>query len=296
MTEAGVASMTVRVAAVQFEMQTLTDIEPFYTRINEFTRIAAEYGCVFVTFPEWFTLPLLSIHDRLTPAEAMEALVGHLTDFKARLSDSAKQHAITIIGGSTAERTEAGLHNTSFIFLPDGTIHRQPKIHPTPDERAIWNIVGASELSTIQTEHSSIAVQVCYDSEFPELTRKQADDGARILFVPYATDARTGHLRIRYCCQARTVENQIYVVTAGNVGRVSSVENIDINYAQSAIMTPSDHPFARDGVAAEASENIEQIIFADLDLGLLDWARSDGAARNFKDRRNDLYRVDWRRA
>jgi len=226
--------------------------------------------------------------------EAMDALVGHLADFKNRLNAMAQQHKITIIGGSTAERTEVGLHNTCFIFLPDGTIHRQPKIHPTPDERAVWNIVGASELSSFQTEHGRIAVQVCYDSEFPELTRKQADDGAHILFVPYATDARTGHLRVRYCCQARTVENQIFVVTAGNVGRVSGVENIDINYAQSAIMTPSDHPFARDGVATEAGENKEQIIFADLDLGLLDWARSNGAAQNFNDRRGDLYRVDWR--
>ena len=178
--------------------------------------------------------------------------------------------------------------------MPDGRIHRQPKIHPTPDERAVWNIVGASELSTFDTGHCPIAVQVCYDSEFPELSRKQADDGARILFIPYATDARTGHLRVRYCSQARTVENQIFVVTAGNVGRVSDVENIDINYAQSAVMTPSDHPFVRDGIAAEASENVEQIIFADLDLDLLDWARSKGAARNFEDRRSDLYNVDWR--
>ncbi len=294
MTEQGATSKIVRVAAVQFEMQTLTDVETFYARINEFTRIAADYGCAFVTFPEWFTLPLLSIGERLSPAEAMRTLVEHLPDFKARLSKMAKRHDITIIGGSTAEQTDAGLYNTSFIFLPDGRIHRQPKIHPTPDERAVWNIVGASELLTFDTEHCPIAVQICYDSEFPELARKQADDGARILFVPYATDARTGHLRVRYCSQARTVENQIFVVTAGNVGRVSGVENIDINYARSAVMTPSDHPFARDGIAAEATENIEQIFFADLDLGLLDWARTKGAARNFEDRRSDLYRVDWR--
>lgn len=296
MTEPYHNSKMVRVAAVQFEMQTLNDIDSFYTRIEEFTRITADYGCAFVAFPEWFTLPLLSLGERLSPHDAMDALVGHLPDFKARLGAMAQRHGITLIGGSTAERTEAGLHNTSFIFLPDGTIHRQPKLHPTPDERAVWNITGASELRVIPTEHGPIAVQVCYDSEFPELARKQADDGARILFVPYATDARAGHLRVRYCSQARTVENQIFVITAGNVGHVSGVENIDINYAQSAIMTPSDHPFARDGIATEASENVEQIIFADLDLGLLDWARENGAARNFEDRRDDLYRVEWRSA
>jgi len=284
----------VRVASVQFEFQTLDNADAFYARIDDFTRVAAEYRCAFVTFPEWFTLPLLSIGERLDPAKAMDALVNLLPEFKSRLSEMASRHGITIIGGSTAERTEVGLHNTCFVFMKDGTIHRQPKIHPTPDEKAVWNIIGASELSTIPTEHGPIAVQICYDCEFPELTRRQLDQGARILFVPYATDARTGHLRIKYCCQARTVENQIYVVTAGNCGRVSGVENIDISYAQSAILTPSDHPFARDGIAAEASENVEQFIVADLDLDLLDWARAEGAVQNVNDRRLDLYSVDWR--
>ncbi len=283
----------IRVASVQFELQTLDTADAFYARIDDFTRIAAEYGCAFVTFPEWFTLPLLSIGERLTPAQAMETLVDHLPEFKARLSEVAACYDITIIGGSTAERTEDGLYNTCFVFLKDGSIHRQPKIHPTPDEKAIWNIVGASELGTIPTEHGPIAVQICYDSEFPELTRRQIDLGARLLFVPYATDARTGHLRVKYCCHARTIENQIYVVTSGNCGRVSGVENIDISCAQSAIMTPCDHPFARDGIASEASENVEQLIVADLDLDLLDWARAKGAVQNVNDRRKDLYSVEW---
>ncbi len=283
----------VRVASVQFELQTLETADAFYARIDDFTRIAADYGCAFITFPEWFTLPLLSIGERLAPAEAMDALVNHLPEFKSELAEMASRYDITIIGGSTAERTESGFYNTCFVFLKDGSIHRQPKIHPTPDEKAVWNIIGASELGTIPTEHGPIAVQICYDSEFPELTRRQIDLGARLLFVPYATDARTGHLRVKYCCHARTIENQIYVVTSGNCGRVSGVENIDISYAQSAIMTPCDHPFARDGIASEASENVEQLIVADLDLDLLDWARAKGAVQNVNDRRKDLYSVEW---
>jgi predicted amidohydrolase len=84
---------------------------------------------------------------------------------------------------------------------------------------------------------------ICYDSEFPEMARHLTDAGVKLFFVPYCTDTRHGHLRVRYCCHARTVENQCYVVTAGLVGNIDNVANMDINYAQSAILTPSDHPF-----------------------------------------------------
>lgn len=283
----------IRIASVQFEMKTLDRSDEFYDHVEDFVRVASVYGSAFVVFPEWFTLPLLSIGPRLEPAEAMETLVGHVPEFTERLSGMASRYGIDIIGGSTAERLETGLHNVGFAFLRDGSVHRQPKLHPTPDEKAVWGITGGNDVNTIQTTSGPVAIQICYDSEFPEMARKQVDAGARIFFVPYATDARTGHLRVRYCCQARAVENQCFVVTSGNVGRVRGVENIDINYAQSAILTPCDHPFARDGIASECSENVEQIIFADLDLALLDWARAEGAVQNLKDRRPDLYSVVW---
>ena len=135
---------------------------------------------------------------------------------------------------------------------------------------------------------------ICYDSEFPELSRRLADAGARLLFVPFCTDNRQGYLRVRYCCQARAIENQLYVVMSGNVGNLPGVENMDIQYAQSAILTPCDFPFARDGIAAEASENVETVTIADLDLTDLSWARAQGTVQNLRDRRFDLYKTVWR--
>ena len=285
----------VRVASVQLNARTLRDPEEFYETIDYFTNIASEYGSDFVVFPEHFTLQLLSCEDEeLPPERAIERATEHTSTFVERLQQMALSRAINIIGGSHATRVDDGdIHNVCCVFLRDGTVHRQEKLHPTPDERASWNIKGGDSVDVIDTDCGPVGVLICYDAEFPEAARRLADEGARILFVPYNTDTRHGHLRVRYCCQARAVENQCYVVTSGMAGNLDNVSNLDIQYAQSAIMTPCDFPFARDGIAAEASENVEMIIVADLNLATVQWARAKGSVRNLRDRRFDLYRTRW---
>jgi predicted amidohydrolase/GNAT superfamily N-acetyltransferase len=286
----------VRVASVQLEAKTISNTEEFYKSVDYFTNIAAEYGSDFVLFPEYFTLQLLSCEgEELPPERAIERASEHTAEFVDRMQKMAIARAINIVAGSHATRTDDGdIQNVSYVFLRDGTVHAQEKLHPTPDERDSWNIQGGDTIDVIETDCGPIGVLVCYDSEFPEAARRLADEGARILFVPYNTDTRHGHLRVRYCCQARAVENQCYVVTSGMVGNLDNVSNIDIQYAQSAILTPCDFPFARDGIAAEASENVEMVIVADLNLSAVQWARAQGSVRNMRDRRFDLYRTRWR--
>ncbi len=76
-----------------------------------------------------------------------------------------------------------------------------------------------------------MAIQICYDIEFPELTRIAAERGAQIIFVPFCTDERYAYLRVRYCAQARCVENHVYVAIAGSVGNLPHVDSLDIHYA-----------------------------------------------------------------
>jgi predicted amidohydrolase len=126
------------------------------------------------------------------------------------------------------------------------------------------------------------------------MARHLVDQGAQILFVPFCTDERKSYLRVRYCCQARAVENQIYVAMAGNVGNLPNVHNMDIQYAQSCILTPCDFPFARDGIAADTTPNVETVAFADLRLESLRMARHSGTVQNLKGRRHDLYSTIWK--
>ena len=286
----------VRVATVQFQQRAVANFEEFISNIEYFVDVVSDYKSDFVVFPELFTLQLLAFEEkRLGPAEAIERLTKWTEPFVSALRDMALSYNINIIGGSHPTKiSDDEIRNIAYVFLRDGTVHTQEKIHPTPNERNWWNIKGGDQIRAIDTDCGPIGVLVCYDSEFPELTRRLADEGAKLFFVPFCTDNRQGYLRVRYCCQARAIENQCYVVMSGNVGNLPGVENMDVQYAQSCILTPCDFPFARDGIAAETTENVETIAVADLDLSDLDWARRNGTVRNLRDRRFDLYRLVWR--
>jgi len=286
---------SVRVATVQFQMRRIATIDEFEEQVEYWIDVASDYSSDFVLFPELFTLELLSIEDKkLGPVEAIDKVANYTGRFCAFMERMAVSYNINIIGGSHPTRIAKGeIRNISYVFLRDGSMHTQEKLHPTPSERRWWNIRGGYGASVIPTDCGPIGVMICYDSEFPELARHLVDQGAMLLFVPFCTDERRGYLRVRYCCQARAVENQCYVVTSGVVGNLPNVENMDVHYAESAILTPSDFPFARDGVAADTAPNTETIAIADLSIDDLLTSRQSGAVQNLRDRRFDLYRVEW---
>jgi predicted amidohydrolase len=285
----------VRVAVVQYGQRRVADFDGFAAQVEEFVRVAADYGSDFVVFPELFTLQLLSAEPRLLdPAAAMLRLSEHTDAFTALLQRLAAHYRIHVVGGTHPTRTPEGtLRNVCYVATRDGRLHRRDKLHITPSEAGSWAVGGGDSADVIETDAGPIGVMVCYDSEFPELGRHLTDQGALVLFVPYCTDLRSGHLRVRYSCQARAVENQVYVVAAGNVGHCPNVANFDIQYAQSAVFTPCDTPFPPEGIAAEAAPQVEQLIFADLDLAALQQARRDGTVKNLIDRRPELY-AQWR--
>ena len=287
---------TVRVGTVQYMQRRVRSFDEFIEMVAYFVDVVADYNGDFVVFPELFTLQLLSIEDQeLSHAESIEALTKYTPRFKEAMRDMALRYNINIIGGSHPTRVESGrVENISYAFLRNGTIHEQPKIHPTPNEDYWWNIEGGHTLNAIETDCGPIGILICYDSEFPELARHLTDQGIQILFVPFCTDERQSYLRVRYCCQARAVENQIYVVMSGNVGNLPNVANMDIQYAQSCVLTPCDFPFARDGIAADTTPNVETVAIADLRPETLITARNSGTVKNLRDRRHDLYHIRWK--
>ena len=154
-----------------------------------------------------------------------------------------------------------------------------------------FGISGGKMVQTFDTDCAKIGILICYDVEFPELSRIMADQGMQILFVPFLTDTQNGYSRVRVCAQARAIENECFVVIAGSVGNLPRVHNMDIQYAQSGVFTPCDFAFPTDGKRAEATPNTEMILVSDVDLNLLNELHTYGSVRNLRDRRHDLYEL-----
>jgi predicted amidohydrolase/ribosomal protein S18 acetylase RimI-like enzyme len=286
----------VRVCAVQYQMRTIADFKAFAEQCEFFVDVASEYKCDFILFPEIFTTQLLSFVKAAGPAEAVRRLSEFTPGYLELFTRLAVKYNVNVIGGSHFTVEDDKLFNIAYLFRRDGTLAKQYKLHITPTERQWWGVQGGDKVEVFDTDRGKVAIQICYDIEFPELSRIAVERGAQIIFVPFCTDERYAYLRVRYCAQARCVENHVYVAIAGSVGNLPHVESLDIHYAQSGIFTPADIPFKRDAIAAECTPNIETVIFEDLDLELLKRHRQSGSVLNWKDRRTDLYEVRYKGA
>ncbi len=189
------------------------------------------------------------------------------------------------------EIKDGQLYNAGYLCKRDGTVERYEKIHVTPDEAKVWGMQGGNQLKVFDTDCGKVGVLICYDSEFPELSRLLADDGMDILFVPFLTDTQNGFSRVRNCAQARAIENECYVAIAGSVGNLPNVHNMDIQFAQSMVFTPCDFAFPTNGIKAEATPNTEMILIVDVDVDLLRELHQLGSVRNLKDRRKDVFEL-----
>lgn len=283
----------VRVSIMQWQMRQTQAFEDWLTQVEYFVDSMADYNADFILFPEFFNAPLMSLGDQSNQYEAIRFLASFAERTIEAISDFAVSYNINIIAGSIPELKGTDLLNNAYLFRRDGTFEVQPKIHITPHERRDWVIQGGDSLKAFDTDAGRIGILICYDVEFPELSRILRDQGIDILFVPFWTDTKNGFLRVQRCAQARAIENEIYVATGGSVGNLPQVQNVDIQYAQSSVYSPSDFAFPHDAILAESTPNTEMALIADLDLTLLNDLRQEGSVTNGKDRRLDLYQVNW---
>ncbi|MFF2887445.1 carbon-nitrogen hydrolase family protein [Paenibacillus sp. NPDC057967] len=285
--------MKYRVAAVQYKLADIQSFQQFEEQVTHYVRNASEYGVQFLLFPEFMTTQLLSIGDDQGEALPIGRLPDFTEDYKRLFADLAKSYGMYIIGGTHVVEVKDGKRrNAAHLFHPDGRIDVQHKIHLTPTEVEEWDMSPGDGVEVFQTPFGTIAMLTCYDIEFPEIVRMARAKGADVIFCPSCTDDRHGFHRVRYCCHARTIENQIYVVTTGTVGALRKVDFMRANYGQAAILAPNDIPFPPAGIIAEGVINDDMLVVGDLDLSLLEEVRKNGSVMTWRDRRSDLY-PDW---
>lgn len=281
----------VRLGLIQWQMRPYKDLDDLMQQVEYFVDSVAAYRSDFALFPEFFNAPLMAKYNHLHEPDAIRELAKYTKKIVEKMQQLSISYNINIITGSMPELINENLYNVGYLCRRDGSLERYEKIHVTPDEAKVWGMQRGNKLQTFETDAGKIGVLICYDSEFPELSRLLSDEGMDILFVPFLTDTQNGYSRVRLCAQARAIENECYVAIAGSVGNLPNVNNMDIQYAQSAVFTPCDFSFPSNGIKAEATTNTEMILVADVDISLLRELHSFGAVKNLKDRRKDFYNV-----
>lgn len=279
----------VRLGLVQWQMRPFKDFDALCEQIEFFIDAASGYKSDFILFPELFHAPLMAEFNHLKENEAIRRLAQYTDQLRKKFTDFAVAYNTNIITGSMPYIVDGKLYNVGYLCRRNGTFEQYTKIHVTPSEKFDWGMTGGDHLKVFETDCGKIGVLICYDVEFPELPRLLAEEGLGILFVPFLTDTQNGYTRVRNCAMARAIENECYVAIAGCVGNLPKVNNMDIQYAQSAVFTPSDFAFPTNGVKAEATPNTEMTLIVDVELDLIKDLNHHGSVTNLKDRRKDIY-------
>jgi predicted amidohydrolase/ribosomal protein S18 acetylase RimI-like enzyme len=284
----------IRIGVVQWQMRNTYSLESFFDNAEFFVDSMSRYKADYLLFPELFNVPLMSRFNEDDTAKAIRKLAEYTEEIRQKFVEFSLQYNVNIIAGSMPLYENETLYNVAYLCRRDGTYDAQYKIHITPSEANDWGMKGGDELRVFETDVAKIGILICYDAEFPELSRKLADEGMQILFVPFSTDTQNGYQRVRICSQARAIENECYVAIAGSVGNLPKVWSMDLQYAQSAVFSPSDFAFPQNAIIAEGTPNTEMTIIADVDLDLLKELHELGSVKNLKDRRTDLFEMNWK--
>lgn len=267
--------MRFTVSAVQFGHRPLSHFDEFATQVEGHVALAKDFGSQLICFPEYVTAALLSIngHDALD-LDRWDRWTAPYVDL---MRDLACRYDLLILGGTHLTREGERFYNTAYLFGPGGEIVTQRKLHLTPCEIDPWRLSTDEAVRVIETPIGKLAILICFDIEFPEAVRAAVDGGADIILCPSATDDRAGFHRVRYCALARAVENQVYVVHSALVGRLPKVRFFEQSYGRSAVISPCDVPFARDGIVVEGEWNQDLVVTGVIDLELLQKVRAAGS-------------------
>lgn len=279
--------MKVKIATAQYDISFLENWQNYQAKIECWVGEAAEQDAKILLFPEYGSMELAS----LFPKEVYSSLSKQLASMQTLLDDYtglfqtlAQKYGCYIQSGTFPVEIEPNVYrNRAYLFMPDGRIDYQDKLIMTRFENEQWLINSGEELKCFDTEYGRIAINVCYDSEFPMLARKQVEAGANLILVPSCTDTLAGYHRVKIGCQARALENQCYVVQSPTVGEAPWSEAVDVNIGAAAVYTPVDRGFPDNGILAIGELNKAQWVMAEISLGACEAVRQQGQVFNYRD-------------
>lgn len=279
--------MNVKIATAQYDISFLETWENYQQKTERWVKQAAEHGAKILLLPEYNTMELASLFTKAVYSslnEQLSALQTIHADYLNLFRILAQEYHCYIQAGSFPTQIADRIYrNRAYLFMPNGDVDFQDKMMMTRFENEHWLISAGTELKCFDTEYGRIAINICYDSEFPLLARKQVEMGANLILVPSCTDTVAGYHRVKIGCQARALENQCYVVQACLVGEAAWSPAVDVNVGAAGIYTPVDYGFPDDGVLAMGEFNTPQWVYATIDLQNCETVRAEGQVFNYRD-------------
>jgi predicted amidohydrolase len=273
----------IRIAAAQYDLSALESLADYEAKITRWVEGAVAEGAEVLVFPEYGAIELSAIGNRGAPiATALDAVSALIPEIDRVHAGLAARHRVTIVAGSAPERRGAVTVNTAHIFGPTGRRFAYDKIMPTPGERVDLGISGGRQLFVFDTGHVRLGLVICYDIEFPLLSRALAEAGAEVILAPSDTETEWGYWRVRTGALARALENQVYTVHAPLVGPAPFSAVCPQNTGAAGIFAPSDKGFPPGGVVALGEMGRPSWVHATLDLDRLADVRRTGNVQTFR--------------
>lgn len=288
---------SLKVATTQFELRPERSLQEYLGHMEGLVKRAVEQGAELVLFPELASTGLLGAvddHEVTTTtitSDYWKFLPKFTDDIVEGLRRIARDNNVVVVGGSHNRVADDGsLRNTAFIAHPDGRLESQDKIHLTPQEHAL-GAKGGDELLVTKIGPFTAGLLICADIQFPELSRYLVHKGVDLILCPSLTWNRRGVHRVRTGCQARAIENQLYVVMSPLIGSNGlPIDSPMYAVGKALVSGPVDKTVGvNDGILATTESSEEQLLIADLDHDLLMASRATPEAPGLALRRLDLY-------
>ncbi|WP_371414826.1 carbon-nitrogen hydrolase family protein [Caloramator sp. E03] len=251
------------------------NIDNAYKMISE----ACKNGANIVALGEMFNCPYAG---KYFSVYAEEEKNSKTIDMLRNLS---KEKGIYIIGGSVPEKEDNNIYNTAYVFNPKGEIiakHRKIHLFDVDIENGIRffesdYLTAGNSVTVFDTEYLKIGLCICYDIRFPELIRKMALMGAKIVFVPAAFNMTTGPAHWEILFRTRALDNQIYMA---GISPARDYEGLYTAYGHSLIVNPWGK------IISQAGEG-EEIVYSDIDVNIINKIRNELPL--LKHRRPEIY-------
>lgn len=273
------------IAAAQYPIEAPASWDAYAAKLERWVTEAVAGGAALAVFPEYGSMELAA----LDPA-TMGDLAGSLAFVAALLprvdalhAELAARHGLHILAASAPCRLDDGSFvNRARLFAPRGGMGVQDKLVMTRFEREQWGVSAGQGLALFDTSLGKIGIAICYDSEFPLISRALCEAGADLLLVPSCTDSAQGYWRVRIGAQARALEGQCHVVQAPTVGEAAWSPAVDVNRGAAGIFAPPDGAMPDDGVIAMGTMDAQQWLFGEVDPARVTELRANGGVLNWR--------------